>query len=1022
MKVVVFWEETFPVQDSLPVPEAVLREALVGHEACFAGIERLPEALADADLLVLPNGSAFPKACWEAMHDYLRSGGRWLQLGGAPLTRPVRRVADGWQVETEQHAYGQQVMIRYTFPVEVAGAGELSLCCPEAPDALRALRIERSWALQVLLTDDAILNELGSSGYRHAVLTPLLHVRDGERILAAPAVLIEHHGGPFMGGRWVLLPCQTRAPFSAEMICALCVLALQPTMQLSAQPTFACYQQGEAPAVTVRVACEAPCDWTIHLQVRGIDEETARYTADFRARTGLADAFFTTPPLPISEPGLYLLHASATRDGDVMPLRQAENGFWIYDEALLARTSPLSVNADYFLRDGHPYPVTGTTYMSTTTHRTWMFEPSPAAWERDFAAMRRAGVNMVRTGLWMGWKRAMIEIGAVDEGAIRALQAMLLSAARHDMPVIFTAFAFTPEGWGGAHPYLDARAVRAQCVFLSALSQRLAPMPHLLWDFINEPSFANTGHLWSCRPNYSAQEERAWRQWLQAQGVSDDEWRERWRLTPDEALSLPTLEDFHFQHNLQGSKPLRAMDYVRFAQDVFARWAATMHDVIRGNGNPHQLVTVGQDESGGMQSPSPHFHGRSVDFTSNHSWWQNDDLLWDNLLTTTPWRPHLMQETGIMFAERVDGMPWRTPEMARDLLEHKMALAFAGGGGGFIQWLWNTCIYNNSDNEAGIGLLRADGSEKPELQALRDVARFMAKHAGEMRERKPERTVVIVPHSNLFSVENTADTGTRRSVRTLEYRLGIPCRGASEYFPDEIGEADLLVLPSPRILREECWQALLAKVADGATLLVTGCIDADEYWRPAPRLAPFGLQVTARPLLHEETLTLPGVAEPQKVAFPVQAHQGMLECAAAGHGPLACTCLPHGRGSILYCPAPIEHALAEEATEWLYRYAAAMAGIPCGKRAGASSCGSPALLVRPVHFAACTLMLLVNESASAQQVLVESTQFFGFSGGWSTTLEVASGRITVAFLDNASGNIIAQHRAGGNESAPSCKT
>lgn len=1017
MRIVVFWEENFPVIESLPIPKAVLREALKEYETCFAGVESLPAALENADLLLLHYGSAFPKTCWEAIRNYLRAGGRWLHLGGAPLTRPVRRMPNGWQVETEQHAYGQQVMIRYTFPIELAEVNELCLPCNEAPAALLELDVERSWALQVLLTDNSITNELGSSGNRHAQLTPLLHIWDSERVIAAPAVIIEHHGGPFLGGRWVLLPCLTHVPFSAGVIRALCALVLQPLIQLNVQSSFACYQPGETPVVTVRVACEIPCEWTVQLQVRGIANEEPNYTADFPVRTGLADAFFTTPPLPVSEPGFYLLNASITRDGDDKPLRQMESGFWIYDEALLARIAPLTVNTEYFMRNEKPYPITGTTYMSTTTHRTWMFEPSPAAWERDFAAMHRAGINMVRTGLWMGWKRAMIEIGAVDEGAIRALQAMLLSAARHNIPVIFTTFAFTPDCWGGAHPYLDAQAVRAQCVFLAALSQRLAPMPHLLWDFINEPSFANNKHLWSCRPNYSEQEELAWRKWLDGHGVTDDEWRERWRLTPGEALTLPKLEDFRYFHNLQGSKPLRTMDYVRFAQDTFANWAGTMRDVIRANGNPHQLVTVGQDESGGMQSPSPHFHGHSVDFTSNHSWWQNDDLLWDILLTKTPWRPHLMEETGIMFAERVDGMPWRTPEMARDLLEHKMALAFVGGGGGFIQWLWNTCIYNNSDNEAGIGLLRADGSEKPELQALRDVAHFMSAHASEMHGRIPERTVVIIPHSNLFSVENTADHATRRCVRTLEYRLGIPCRGASEYFPAEIGDADLLILPSPRILQEECWQALLAKVADGATLLVTGCIETDEYWRPTPRLTPFGLHLTPRPLLHEETLILPGIAQPLQVAFPVHAYQGMLECAAANSDTLHCVNLQHGHGRIIYCPAPIEHALAEEATESLYRYAVAVAGVTCAKSSNTLNCGSPALLVRPVHFAASTLMILVNESATAQHVQVNSNGFSGFSGEWTTMLYVAANRITIAFLDNSSGNIIAQHCAGGSNAA-----
>ncbi len=298
------------------------------------------------------------------------------------------------------------------------------------------------------------------------------------------------------------------------------------------------------------------------------------------------------------------MRAEACLAGQERPLAVCENGFWIYHAELLARMKPLTVNADYFLRDGLPYPVTGTTYMSTVSHRTWLFEPSVAAWERDFAAMRRAGVNLVRTGIWMAWLRAMIEVGAVDEGTIRALQAFLLTAARHDLPVIFTAFAFLPETWGGTHPYLDPAAVRAQCTFLAALAQRLAPMPHLLWDFINEPSFASSDHLWDCRPNYGCHEEAAWLGWLRAQGVSDDEWRERWRLTPSDPLGLPALRDFVYSHNLDGHKPLRAMDYVRFAQQQFARWTATLREVIRANGNPGQLVTVGQDEAGNLQAPA----------------------------------------------------------------------------------------------------------------------------------------------------------------------------------------------------------------------------------------------------------------------------------------------------------------------------------------------------------------------------------------------------------------------------------
>ena len=640
MRVVVFWEAGFPFVEVAPVTRETLMAALRGHDVRFAGVAELAGALAEGELLLLPHGSAFPKAGWPVILDFFTRGGRWVHAGGAPLTRPVRRVDNGWQVEPEQHAYGQQVMIRYTFPVTLPAETHFVLPTPCAPEALALLAPTDVWALQVLLTQGhSITGAVGSSGYRHATLTPLLHAVDGERILAAPVVAIDHHGGAFMGGRWVLAPCRCTAPFPTEILRALCDYAAQPVVQLDARPGFACYQPGESPTITLRAACPRSVELTVKLSVRAAGGTDFLYAEECRVVTGLADVYHVTPPLPIETPGPYLVKVEAYLAGQECPLAQSENGFWIYDAELVARVAPLTVNADYFLRDGIPYPVTGTTYMSTVSHRTWLFEPSVAAWEQDFAAMRRAGINLVRTGLWMAWQRAMIEVGSVDEGVIRALQAFLLTAARHDIPVIFTAFAFLPDTWGGTHPYLDPAAVRAQCAFLAALAQRLAPMPHLLWDFINEPSFANNDHLWSCRPNYDRHEEAAWTAWLHAQGVSDEEWRERWRLAPADPLGLPALNDFTYPHNLDGRKPLRTMDFIRFGQDAFARWAATLRDVIRANGNPRQLVTVGQDESGSMQSPSPHFHGAEIDFTSNHSWWQNDDLLLDSLLTrnrTTP--------------------------------------------------------------------------------------------------------------------------------------------------------------------------------------------------------------------------------------------------------------------------------------------------------------------------------------------------------------------------------------------------
>src|SRR5205085_1387777 len=144
--------------------------------------------------------------------------------------------------------------------------------------------------------------------------------------------------------------------------------------------------------------------------------------------------------------------------------------------------------------------------------------------------------------------------------------------------------------------------------------------------------------------------------------------------------------------------------------------------------------------------------------------------------TKTPNKPNLIQETGIMFVENVDGGYRRTPEDCANLLARKLVLSFAAGGAGAIQWLWNTNYYMDDDSEVGIGFLRADGTEKPELQVFREIAKFFWENRHKMVGRKLEEVCIVIPHSNMFSVRNFADIATRRAVRALEYDFGVPTR------------------------------------------------------------------------------------------------------------------------------------------------------------------------------------------------------------------------------------------------------
>ncbi len=998
-RAVIFWEEGFPFIDTHPLTQNVLRHALLDHFSIqFVTASDLPAALLSSpDLFILPYGSAFPKSMWTAFTAYLRGGGNWVNLGGAPLTIPVRRRdpvhrrSDPWQIECAQTQYGKELRINQTYPIDMPERATLR--CPPLDIDLEThfhrFHPSRVWSLQVRFTTGKDFpDEIGSPGPREAVLHPLTLAEMDGRTLAAPIIAIDRLIGEFAGGRWILAACQGARPLPGDLIARLCEYAVRPRAHLDVRPSYACYYPGEMASLNVNVHTSFSGEIKLNLRVFSKENQREIYAHIYRLRCGTGPAIVQTSPFPVPDPGLYDVRATVEDGSHSKPIGSAESAFWVYDRDLISSGKPLTLNRDYFYRDGKPYPITGTTYMSGDRHRKFLFEPNPAIWDADFAAMKAAGVNLVRTGLWTGWRCAMLDPGSVDEGVLRAFAAYLLTARRYDIPVIFTFFSFFPETWGGKNPYLDPQSVAAQSAFVAAFARRFSMVPDLIWDFINEPSFCSPAHIWRARPHYDPHERAAWAQWLEAQGVSEEEWRERWRLTPNAPLDLPALEDFHDGFTLQDKHPIRCLDYRRFSQEKFRDWAAHLAQVIRENGNPSQLVTVGQDEGGTEERPAPHFYGAAVDFTCNHSWWQNDDLLWDSVITKTPDKPNLIEETGIMFGERVDGSPLRTPEEARNLLERKLALAFACGGAGFIQWLWNTNVYLDSDNEAGIGMLRADGSEKPEMESFRRICRFFAENAHRMIGREPEQACIVIPYSSLFSVRGQADAATRRAVRSLEYSLGIPCRAVSEYRVREMGDPALIVLPSARVLTEDCWQTLLEKTAEGATLLITGFIESDEYWRPIPRLKRFGIETRAAGVHREESAALNG-SEPIRAVFEKNKSEKIERAVSARGDRLDAALIPHGKGALLYCPIPVECSESETQTVFpLYHRAAQIAGMNPPERPRAQS----SLLARPIVFADSLLYLMVNETDSDIPAQEETCG-----------LAVPAGRIALAFVDRMSG-------------------
>jgi hypothetical protein len=175
------------------------------------------------------------------------------------------------------------------------------------------------------------------------------------------------------------------------------------------------------------------------------------------------------------------------------------------------------------------------------------------------------------------------------------------------------------------------------------------------------------------------------------------------------------------------------------------------------------------------------------------------------------------------------------------------------------------------------------------------------------------------------------------------------------------------------VLTDHAWETLLAHVSGGARLLITGIVDADEYWRDIPRLAEFGLATETKLVARSETIDIGD----DRVEIAFADARGFIERAVVNDNLGASWhSIKHGFGEIIYCPIPVELSISEAETAAVYRAVVGQRPIVTG------------LLVREVKFKDASLWIFVNE---------RSTDAVYTNGELSIT--VPTGRIAFAFVD-----------------------
>lgn len=928
-RVLIFKEEDFPFVDTTAVQTQEIIEALPPmQEVRSVEVSELKKRLrADSiDLLINPYGSAFPMDAWPEIHDYLASGGNLLNLGGAPFSVPMRHDGEGWRQEISQTQYHRELGINQAYPVDMTDVKRYHTTSTEPllSGLIEEFACDRVFELQVKLTsrsDDSA--EFGTSGAREAVLRPLLYAYDSEgRRIAAPIIAIDRILGESAGGRWVLANFDSKALLRKEAIGRLAAYAALGATDMQIRPSFACYTTDERPGLILHVnRFEKPgTKWNpLNLFITIRKDKTTVKTESIDISDFASPYYLSIPIIQPLTTGLYNIEARLSWGEVELTDKFADyssTGFWCYDNALVGMTQPLSAGKDFFTREDKPIPLIGTTYMASDVHRKFLFEPNPAAWDRDFAEMKECGINVVRTGLWTGFRRIMLDPGAPSEEVMRAFEAFMMTAAEHEMPVIFSFFGSAPETWGGEDPYLDPRCIQAQKEFVAAFTRRFAKFNNLMWKLIDEPRV-------ECE-----------------------------------------------RDALASSSPPSS-------------WVREMSAVIRQNGNPRQLITVG---GGGDRE--------EVDFTCATTGLMQDDLLWDSLITKTPKKPNLIGKAFSTLTEIPDRWP---EEDGRNLIERGFVTAFATGGAGFVQRNWSSDVYTTSDSEAAVGFHRGDLTRKRELDVVRPMVAFLKEARPHFIDRKPESACVVIPDSAVSSAHDPTTLAARTCVRLMSYHLGIPTRTVGEHSTENLGKPKLIVLPSPGRLSQGAWETLMGAVEAGSTMLVTGPIDQDEQQQPVGRLSKLGIEAVTQPVACEEEAIIFG--SEYRVSFGGDKIPHIDKSVLGGLGGTVRT-VQAGAGKLVYCALPVELADNIEPTIAIYQFALKQAVLQPPFSIDEID---PGVLIRPMLFKDAALYSLVSETDADRELSFTDL-------ATQRTLKVnVPARRAVMFVLGRDGRVLAQY-------------
>ena len=141
------------------------------------------------------------------------------------------------------------------------------------------------------------------------------------------------------------------------------------------------------------------------------------------------------------------------------------------------------------------------------------------------------------------------------------------------------------------------------------------------------------------------------------------------------------------------------------------------------------------------------------------------------------------------------------------------------------------------------------------------LVRFMDGIRDLFEDRKLEDIAVVFPYSNDFSNRTLAYDATTKLTRVMSYDLKLPFRALSEYHLEALEQQPpkLIIVPSPHNCDDALQQLLTFAEKEGTSLLITGPLGLDAYWKATDRADHIVGKRSLGNVQREELLNIKGV-------------------------------------------------------------------------------------------------------------------------------------------------------------------